>query len=213
MNLGDPERRGDDPILLHAPIDGVVLRRMHESEAIVLAGEPLLEVGDARDLEIVADYLSSDVVEIRPGARVLIERWGGRGALEGRVRRVEPAGFTKISALGVEEKRVNVIIDLESPVEIRVGLADGYRVETRIVVWEGEDVVQVASGALFRRSEGWAAFVLEDGRARLRPVEIGARTPAAVQILEGLETGARVVLHPGDDVADGVRVHPRTAPY
>jgi HlyD family secretion protein len=213
LDAGNPGRRGDDPISLHAPIDGVVLRLVRESESVVLAGEPLLEVGNAPDLEIVADYLSSDAVKIRPGARVWIERWGSERPLEGRVRRVEPSGFTKISALGVEEKRVNVIIDLIGPPEEREGLADGFRVETRVVSWESDDTVQLSAGALFRRGEGWAVFVVDKGRAQLRAVEVGARTPAAVEILAGLEPGERVIDHPRDAIADGARVAPRTLPY
>jgi HlyD family secretion protein len=129
------------------------------------------------------------------------------------VRRVEPSGFTKISALGVEEKRVNVIIDLIGPPEEREGLADGFRVETRVVSWESDDTVQLSAGALFRRGEGWAVFVVDKGRAQLRAVEVGARTPAAVEILAGLEPGERVIDHPRDAIADGARVAPRTLPY
>jgi HlyD family secretion protein len=213
MDLGNPGRGGDDPISIHAPIDGVVLRRIRESESVVEAGEPLLEVGNPKDLEIVADYLSRDATRVRPGARVLVERWGGNGVLEGRVRRVEPSGFTKISALGVEEKRVNVVLDLVTPHEERASLADGFRVETRIVVLECDDVVQVPAGSLFRHGDGWAVFAAENGRARIRPVDIGARNPTAVEIAQGLSAGDRVIAHPGDRIADGIRIAPRTVPY
>jgi HlyD family secretion protein len=213
MDLGNPGRGGDDPISIHAPIDGVVLRRIRESESVVEAGEPLLEVGNPKDLEIVADYLSRDATRVRPGARVLVERWGGNGVLEGRVRRVEPSGFTKISALGVEEKRVNVVLDLVTPHEERTSLADGFRVETRIIVLECDDVVQVPAGSLFRHGDGWAVFAAENGRARIRPVDIGARNPTAVEIAQGLSAGDRVITHPGDMIADGVRIAPRTVPY
>jgi HlyD family secretion protein len=213
LNLGEPNRRGDAPISIRAPIDGVVLRRSRESESVVEAGEPLIEVGDPDDLEIVADYLSRDAVRIRPGARVLIDRWGGDGLLEARVRRVEPSGFTKISALGVEEKRVNVVIDLVTPAAERPGLADGFRVETRIVVLQCEDVVQVPTGSLFRRGEDWAVFAVEEGRAALVSVEIGARTPASVEVRAGLESGDQIIVHPADAISDGVRVTPRTSPY
>lgn len=209
LNLGDPARRGDEPISIRAPIDGVVLRRIRESESVVSAGEPLLEVGDASDLEILADYLSRDAVRIRPGARAIIERWGGDGSLEATVRRVEPSGFTKISALGVEEKRVNVILDLAAPAADRESLADGFRVETRIVVSEWEDVVQVPTGSVFRRGDGWAVFAIDNGRARIQAVEVGARTPSSVEIAKGLAAGDRVIAHPGDKIADGVRVAPR----
>lgn len=213
LNLGDPNRRGDAPLAIRAPIDGVVLRKMHESESVVDAGEPLLEVGDPAELEIVADYLSRDAVRIRPGTRVQVERWGGEGAIEARVRLVEPSGFTKISALGVEEKRVNVILDFVTPPAERAGLADGFRVETRIFVFECEDVVQVPTGSLFRRGDEWAVFAVENGRTRLQTVEVGARTPARVEVTAGLSEGEKVVVHPGDEISDGVRVVPRTPPY
>ena len=142
-----------------------------------------------------------------------MERWGGDGVLEGRVRVVEPSGFTKISALGVEEKRVNVILDLVTPYEHRVSLADGFRVETRIIVHECEDAVQVPAGSLFRQGDGWAVFVVDAGRARIRSVELGARNPASVEIAQGLAPGDRVIEHPGDEISDGVRVRARTAPY
>ena len=197
------------PILLRSPVDGVVLRRMRESEAVVAAGEPLLEVGEPEDLEIVADYLSADAVKIRPGDRVLIEEWGGDEPLEGRVRRVEPSGFMKISALGVEEQRVNIVVDFDDPPQARPGLADGYRVELRVVLWEGEDVLQVPTGSLFRAGEGWAVFAVEEGKAVRREIEIGRRSGLAAQVLEGLDEGAQVIVHPSDDMADGVRVEER----
>ena len=135
-----------------------MLRRLHESEAVVPAGEPLLEVGDPRDLEIVADFLSRDAVRIEAGMRVVIDQWGGDAPLAGRVRRVEPAGFMKVSALGVEEQRVNVIADLD---EVPATLGDGYRVQVRVVVWEAEDVLKVPVGSLFRNGEGWAVFTVD----------------------------------------------------
>lgn len=209
LHLSASGARGDEPISIRAPVSGVVLRRIRESESVVAAGEPLLEVGDARDLEILADYLSREAARIRPGARAIIEHWGGAGTLEASVRRVEPSGFTKISALGVEEKRVNVILDLVTPVAERESLADGFRVETRIVVSECEDVIHAPAGSIFRRGEGWAVFTVEDGRARLRQVELGARTPAAVEVTSGLSGTDRVIAHPGDAITDGVRVAPR----
>lgn len=213
LNLGDPSQRGDAPLSIRSPVDGVVLRKSHESESVVEAGEPLIEVGDPDDLEIVADYLSRDAVRIRPDTRVRVERWGGEGSLEARVLRVEPSGFTKVSALGVEEKRVNVILELVTPSAERAGLADGFRVETRIVVLECEDVVQVPTGSLFRRGEDWAVFTVENGRAILRAVEVGARTPSMVEIDRGLSDGEQVIVHPGDEISDGVRVVARTPPY
>lgn len=188
-----------------SPIDGAVLKRLRESEGLVPAGEPLLEIGEPGRMEIVADLLSTDAVRISPGADVLIEQWGGDHALGGRVRLVEPSGFTKISALGVEEQRVNVIIDFTDPAEAR-RLGDGYRVEVRIVLWQESDVVKVPVGALFRQGEGWAVFRVDMGRVHLQPVQLGQRNDNEGQILSGLEAGAQVVLHPPDTLADGMRV-------
>lgn len=196
------------PIALRSPIDGVVLRRMWESEAVVPAGEPLLEVGKPDDLEIVADYLSADAVKIRPGDRVLIEEWGGDRPLEGRVRRVEPSGFLKISALGVEEQRVNVIVDFVDPPGARPGLADGFRVELRVVLWEGEAVLQIPTGSLIRDGDDWAVFAVEGGRARLRKVEIGRQGGLVAEVVSGLEENERIILHPGDSIVEGLRVEP-----
>jgi HlyD family secretion protein len=206
--LRTSEGGASQTIDLHSPIDGVVLKRLRESEAVVPAGEPLLELGNPHDLEIVSDLLSVDAVKVRPGQLVLIEQWGGEGALRGRVRRVEPSGFLKISALGVEEQRVNVIIDFEDPKQA-IPLGDGYRVEVRVVVWEGRDVVKAPTSSLFRQGEKWAVFVVEGGRARLRMVEVGQRSGFAAQILSGLTPGERVVVHPSDTLRDGARVRPR----
>jgi HlyD family secretion protein len=195
-------------IELRSPVSGAVLKRHRESEAVVPAGEPLLEVGDPRDLEIVTDLLSADAVKVRAGQPVLIEQWGGEGALRGRVRRVEPSGFMKVSALGVEEQRVNVVVDFEDPGQA-AALGDGYRVEVRIVVWEAADVVKAPTGGLFRRGESWAVFVARDGRAHLRAVRIGRRNGLEAQVLDGLRPGERVILHPADTLTDGQRIEPR----
>jgi len=196
---------GSQAIELHSPVDGEVLKRLRESEAVVPTGEPLLELGNPRDLEIVSDLLSVDAVKVRPGQRVLIEQWGGEGTLEGRVRRVEPSGFLKISALGVEEQRVNVIVDFVD-LKQAAALGDGYRVEVRVAVWEGKDVVKAPTSSLFRQGEQWAAFVDDGGRARLRTVEVGRRNGSEAQILSGLNAGERVVIHPGDTLHDGRRL-------
>jgi len=193
-------------ILIRSPIDGVVLKRLRESEAVVPAGDPLAELGDPRQLEIVSDLLSTDAVKVEAGAAVLIEQWGGDHTIRGRVRRVEPSGFMKISALGVEEQRVNVIVDFEDPLEAWKALGDGYRVEVRVVVWEGKDVLRVPTSALFRRGESWAVFAVEGGRARLRSVEIGARNSLHAELRSGLAEGARVVVHPSDALSDGARI-------
>ncbi len=197
---------GGPAIQLRSPIEGVVLKRMRESEAAVPQGEPLLEVGDVAKIEIVADYLSTDAVRIRPGQRVIVERWGGGNPLGGRVRRVEPSGFTKISALGVEEQRVNVIIDLDAAREAWTQLGDRYRVEVRVVVSSAPDVLRVPVSALVRHGEAWSVFAVEAGRAATRTVTIGARNDAFAEVRSGLAEGAAVIAFPGDRIADGVAV-------
>jgi HlyD family secretion protein len=206
--LASPAASGR-PVEVIAPVNGVVLRRLRQSEAVVPIGEPLLEIGDADCLEIVADLLSTDAVRVAPGNRVLVEQWGGRTTLDGVVRRVEPSGFTKISALGVEEQRVNVVIDFASIPEASRTLGDGYRVEIRVVVWEQTDVISVPIGSLFRRGDGWAVFVAENGRARLRPVGVGERNTQDAQITSGLAVGDVVVLFPPDTLDDGSRIKKR----
>jgi HlyD family secretion protein len=200
---------GGRAIELRSPVEGVVLRRLRESEAVVPVGEPLLEVGDPRELEIVSDLLSADAVKVRSGQPVLVEQWGGERPLPGRVRLVEPSGFMKVSALGVEEQRVNVIMDFEDQAEASRLLGDGYRVEVRVVVWEAKDVVIAPTSSLFRRGESWAVFVVEDGRARLRTVDVGQRNGLQAQVREGLQPGEQVIVHPADALEDGGRVAPR----
>jgi HlyD family secretion protein len=198
-----------DVLAVRSPVAAAVLKLMHESEGAVQAGSPLLEVGDPQSLEVQIEVLSSQAVRIAPNARVLFDRWGGEKPLQGVVRVVEPTGFTKISALGVEEQRVRVIADFTSPREEWRRVGDGYRVEARFVVWEGADVLQVPANALFRHDGGWAVFVAEAGRARLKPIETGQRNGLQVQVLSGLEVGAQVIVHPDDKIADGTRVKPR----
>jgi len=197
------------PIVLRAPITGVVLKRLRESESIVPAGEPLLELGDPRQLEIVSDFLSTDAVRMRPGYPVQIERWGGENAVRGRVRRIEPSGFMKISALGVEEQRVSVIIDFDDPFEAWNKLGDGYRVEVRVIVWKADVVLKVPTSSLFRHGEKWAVFVAENGHARLRTVEVGPRNGSEAQVLKGLFEGEIVIVHPSDTIKDGSRITAR----
>ncbi|QDU37456.1 Putative efflux system component YknX [Maioricimonas rarisocia] len=189
-----------------SPIDGVVLRVLQESSAVLSPGTPLLELGDPRNLELEVDVLSTDAVKIEPGARVFVNHWGGERPLEGTVRLVEPAAFTKISALGVEEQRVYVIADLNTSAAEAARLGDGFRFEAEIVVWEGGDVLQVPASALFRVGEEWAVFVIEDGRAQLREVELGHRNPSTAEVLEGLSARERVIIYPSDRVVDGVEV-------
>ena len=194
------------PLLLRSPVHGVVLRIPERSERVVAAGEPLLEVGDPTHIEVVADLLSSEAVKVRLGDRLLVVGWGGADTLTGVLRMVEPSGFTKVSALGVEEQRVNIVGELIRP---PAALGDRYRVEIRIVIWEAPSVLQAPAGALYRRGDGWAAFVVSEGRARLRAVEVGHRTPFEAEILSGLEEGDVLVRNPSDRVADGVRVRLR----
>jgi HlyD family secretion protein len=199
------DARSGDAMLIRSPVAGQVLRVLQESEAAVQPGTPLVEVGDPRALEVVVDVLTTDAVHIRPGAPVRIERWGGDSTLGGHVHQVEPAAFTRLSALGVEEQRVNVVIDLEVPPDRAASLGDGYRVEASIVVWVGRDRLLVPGGAVFRQGEGWATYVVQDGRTRLRTVEPGRRNAAEVEVLKGLRPGERVVLYPTDAVRDGAR--------
>lgn len=194
------------PLELRAPASGRVLRVFEESARPVTAGMPLVEIGDPLDLEVVIECLSRDGAAMGPGTRVELDQWGGPERLAARVRLVEPAAFTKISALGVEEQRVNVIADLLTPPEKRRNLGDQFRVEAHIVLWEADNVLKVPGGALFRRGQDWAAFVVEEGKAKLRPVKAGRSSGSEVQILDGLKEGDQVILYPGDRVKDGIRV-------
>jgi HlyD family secretion protein len=196
-------------IVITAPVTGVVLKRHLESAQVVAAGVPLVEIGDPQRLEVVTDLLSADAVRVAVGAEVLLEHWGGTQPLAGHVRRVEPSGFTKVSALGVEEQRVNVVIDLDGPDEAGFALGDAYRAEVRIVVWRGADVVKVPTGAVFRRGEDWAVFVVEGGRARERAVTIGQRNGREAQVLNGFNAGDYVVMYPPDVLKDGARIRQR----
>ena len=196
-------------VSVYSPVSGEVLRVRTESEGVVQSGTPLVEIGDPDRLEIVVDLLSADAVRVRPGQRAIIEAWGGARPLEGVVRRVEPFGFTKVSALGIDEQRVNVVIDIKEPRRQWERLGHGYRVEPRIVLWESRDVLKVPLSALFRQGRQWAVFVAQDRRAVLRQVEIGHENGLEAEVVSGLEAGERVVLHPGDRVSPGVRLQPR----
>ena len=203
--------RGKDAFVeVRSPATGHVLRVFEESQRVVAVGTPLLEVGDPSDLEIVVDVLSADAVKIRPGAEMRLGAWGGEGTLRARVRRVEPSGFTKLSALGVEEQRVNVLIDFTSPRDAWTRLGDRFAVETRIVVAERPAALVVPTSALFRQGEGFAVFVVDSGRAVLRSVDVGLRNGLEAEVLSGLEEGSRVVVFPGDAVADGAAVEVRS---
>jgi len=196
-------------LVLAAPAAGVVLRVYETGGGVVPIGTPLIEIGDPRELEAVIPVLSTDGVRIEPGAAVELGGWGAEKPLAGRVRRIEPAAFTRVSALGVEEQRVNVIVDLLDPPERRARLGDGFRVEARIAVWSAPAVLRAPAGALFRSGDDWSLFVIEGGRARLRRVTVGKMNDAHAEILEGLKDGERVIVYPGDKVSDGARVKPR----
>lgn len=193
-------------IELRSPVAGRVLRIPERSERVVTAGAPIMTLGDPRALEIVIDVLSTDAVKVKPGMTVLVEGWGGDRVLRARVRTVEPYAFTKVSALGVEEQRVNIIADFVDPPDV---LGDGYKIDGRIVIWEAADVLRVPASAVFRIDGGWALFRVADGQARRTAVEIGERNARHVQIVTGLERGAVVIRHPGNDLADGARVEVR----
>jgi HlyD family secretion protein len=184
---------------------------MRESEADVPQGEPLLEVADLRSLEVMADYLSTDAVRVEPGMPAEIDQWGGGRPLPARVRRVEPSGFMKLSALGVEEQRVWVILDFADPQGAWKALGDGYRVEARVITWQEPNVVRCPTASLFRSGEGWAVFAVKEGVAERRRVEVGQRNGLSAEVLRGLEPGDRVIVHPPDKVSDGTRVEEREA--
>lgn len=195
-----------DCVLMYSPISGSVLRVLQESEGTVAAGTSIVEIGDPANLEIQLDLLSEDAVRVRAGQRVVIDGWGGSRPLAGVVRRVEPFGYTKVSALGIEEQRVNVLIDLTEPRERWRRLGHGYRVQADIVVWEAQNILQVPQSALFRDDEHWAVFVDDGGRAQLRQVTTGQHNGTRAQIVSGLAVGERIVLHPNDRISDGTRI-------
>ena len=200
--------RGSVPVT--SPVPGVLLRVPQESERVVPAGTPLAEVGDPDRLELVTDLLSADAVRVEPGDRVLIEDWGGDRPLLGRVRLVEPFGFTKISALGVEEQRVNVVIDFMAPRDAWRRLGHGYRATVRIIVDKAERVLKIPISGLFRSGGKWSVFAVDsNGRARLRTVSIGRMNDDEAEVIGGLHAEEKVILHPSDKVEDGVKVKPR----
>ncbi|HZO14905.1 MAG TPA: efflux RND transporter periplasmic adaptor subunit [Polyangiaceae bacterium] len=199
----DTGEKGDlSAVEVRAPVRGRVLRVLEQSAGLVAAGTPLLELGDVSAIEVVVDVLSRDAVEIKPGAEALLERWGGK-TIEGKVERVEPSAFTRLSALGVEEQRVNVIVHVPKP---PAALGDGFRVEVKIVVWQDDAVLRAPASALFRDGDGWALFEIADGKAHKRLVTLGRRTGTEAQIVDGLTDGARVIVHPSDRIQDGSEV-------
>jgi HlyD family secretion protein len=193
-------------VAIRPPVPSRILRVLEKSERVVPFGTPIVVLSNPKKIEIVVDVLSSDAVNVRPGAPVIIENWGGPRPLCAQVRTVEPYGFTKVSALGIEEQRVNVIADfIDSP----DGLGDGYRVDARIVIWEHSSVLKVPASALFRVGQRWSAFTIEGGRAHRIPVEIGHRNASEAEVLNGLQEGMRVILHPANNLTNGARVAAR----
>ncbi len=205
-----PDEKDCECITILAPVSGKILQVLHESEGVITMGTPLVEIGDPTNLEIVVDFLSYDAVRIQPSQRVIIEEWGGEFALQGIVQRIEPFGFTKTSALGIDEQRVNVIIDITDPQEIWQRLGHGYQVDARVVLWESDSVKKVPLTALFRDGDTWSVFVEQQGRARLQHIDIGQRNGLEAEILEGLSEDSQIILHPSDQIVDGVRIKPRT---
>jgi len=196
-------------IEVHTPVTGSVLKIHHESEGAVNAGDPLIDIGDPSQLEVKVEVLSADAVNIRPGTRVLFERWGGDTPLLGKVTIVEPEAFTKVSSLGVEEQRVLIIADITSLPESWQRLGDEYRVEASFIVWEMNNVLQVPESALFRKGAGWAVFVMKDKKARLREVRVGHRNGLAAEIISGISEGETVIVYPDESIKDGVSVRVR----
>jgi HlyD family secretion protein len=197
-----------EPLAIESPVSGKILRVFQESARVVNGGLALMEIGDPADLEVRIEVLSRDGVGIRPGARVILEQWGGTQPLTARVRLVEPSAFTKISALGVEEQRVYVVADFVDPIERRPTLGDSFRVEARIVTWENPDALRAPAGALFQRRGEWLVFVVAGNRATLRSVKIGRSNGIETEILSGLQPGQKLIVYPGDKVIDGARVTP-----
>lgn len=194
-----------DCIQVTAPGDGSVLYVAQESETVINAGTPVVQIGEPRNLEIVLEMLTEDAVKLRPGAEAMIEQWGG-DSVKGKVRLVEPYGFTKTSALGIEEQRVNVIIDFNEPYERWQHMAHAFKVVARVVWWESDDVLKVPMGALFRQRNRWAVYVVDNGFARLRNIDIGHSTTLEAEVVAGLKPGDQVIMHPSDRIRDGARV-------
>ena len=207
ISLGSERKEKSKAAPIRAPVDGKILRILEKSEGVVASGTPIVVLSNTNRIEIVADLLSTDAVKVRPGASVSVENWGGAKALRARIRTVEPFGFTKVSALGIEEQRVNVIADFIDP---PANLGDGYRVDVRVVIWESADVLKVPASALFRVGQDWNVFVIEGGLARSRRVEVDHRNVLDAEIKSGLQEGEQVVLHPSNDIKDGVSLKPRS---
>lgn len=209
LTLSRPSGQEGGGVVVRAPAAGIVLAIHQESAGMVAPGQPLFELGDPNVVEVVVDLLSADAARVSEGAEASITGWGGDEPLRARVRRVDPAGFTRLSALGIEEQRVNVFLDLYELEESGIVLGDGYRVEVRILIDRVENTLRIPTSALFRRGDGWAVFKVEEGRVGEAPVEVGKRSQALAEIVSGLSEGDRVVVYPSDRVAEGVRVRER----
>ena len=196
-------------VTILSPITGKILQVLHESEGVITMGTPIVEIGDTTNIEIVVDFLSSDAVRIQPGQRVIIEEWGGDSALNGVVHNIEPFGFTKTSALGIDEQRVNVIIEFTDPSEKWNRLAHGYQVDARVVLWESDNVMKIPLTALFRDGEEWAVYVEQENRAKLQHVKLGQRNGLEAEILDGLNSDTYVISHPSNQIINGVRIQAR----
>jgi len=199
-------RTDGNTVAVMSPVNGTVFRVYRESEGAVNAGEPLIDVGDLKNLEVRVEVLSSDAVKIKKGTEIVFQRWGKEEPLNGRVRIVEPAGFTKISSLGVEEQRVLVIADITSPPDQWSALGDGFRMEAHFIVWKAQNILQVPASSLFRSGKDWAVFVADGGRARKRVVTIGHRNGLAAEILSGLEENEKVLAYPDDAISEGTKI-------
>jgi HlyD family secretion protein len=197
------------PIEVRSPITGRVLNVLQESETVVQPGQVILTMGDPQQIEVMLEMLSEDAVKVHEGDNATLEGWGGL-PLHMRVRRIEPFGYTKISALGIEEQRVHVLLDFTDPPERWVTLGHGYRVVGKIQIWDGKQVLKLPMGALFRDEARWAVYKVEDGMARLQHVELGHLNETEAEVLGGIAPGDQVILHPSDRIADGVPVRTRT---
>lgn len=204
-DLSRAQRRGAS-IALHAPVSGRVLRVLHENEAVVAAGTPIVEIGDPKELDILVELISEDAVKVHQGDPARITDWGGPGTLAARVRRVEPSGFTKTSALGVQEQRVNVLLDFTDPPAKWASIKDGFRVTAHIAIWQRPNVLRLPAAAMFRQGGGWAVFAIRNGRAVRTVVKVGRSNDDYAELLGGLKAGERVIVHPSDRVQDGTPV-------
>ena len=203
VSLESHQSQADRLAAIRPPARCRILRILEKSERVVSFGTPIIVLSDPTKIEIVVDLLSTDAVKVKPGVPMIVENWGGPAPLRAKVRTVEPYGFTKVSALGIEEQRANVIADF---VDLPTGLGDGYRIDARIVIWEGANVLKIPASAVFRNGQEWNVFTIENGRSRLLPLEVGHRTSSDVEIVKGLDENAKVILHPANDLKNGARV-------